>query len=83
MVGTAEVTSRSRSSDPWEHHGRTGESRSSLALLEQAVQRPGMMGVLGSCPRSKDIDRLIRFSFGRILVAGVLAMNFPFVAKIQ
>ena len=53
-------------------------------LLEQVLQRPGMMGVLTSW-RSRDIERLFfPPTIGRILVVGVLVTNvFPLVAEIQ
>ena len=86
-VGAAVLRSITRWSEPCGHHGRMGESRPSApdrllrGLLEHFLQRPGMMGVRIRA-RSKDMERLLSFSFRRGRGAGVLARNFPFVAKV-
>ena len=86
MVGAALLRS-TRWSKPCGHQGRMGEStpsssvRISRGLLEHFLQRPGMMGVRIST-RSRDIERLFRFSFGRCRGAGVLA-TYILVAEVQ
>ena len=79
------------SSVPWGHQGSIGDSwlsspagRLTWGLLEQVLQRPGMMGVLTSW-RSRDIDRLFfPLTIVRNLVAGVLVTNiFSFIPEIQ
>ena len=93
IVGEAVLTSLEMegSPEPWGHHGNIGDSwlssptaRLTWGLLEQVLQRPGMMGVLTSW-RSRDIERLFfPPTIGRILVVGVLVTNiFPLVAEIH